>query len=140
MANNAGSQEAQLHWLALHLVPGLGTGNAVKLIRKLGAPQAVFHASVSELESCGLRAAVAQSIVSGVSFEEAAAEAQKVRAAGAEIVTFHDPRYPESLKEIYDPPILLYARGQSDLLQSFKIAVVGSRRPSPYGIAVAEKL
>jgi DNA processing protein len=140
MANQAGSQEALLHWLALHLVPGLGTGNAVKLIRKLGTPQAIFHASVSELESCGLRAAVAQNIVSGVSFEEAAAEAERVRAAGVEVLTFHDPRYPEPLKEIYDPPILVYARGRTDLLGSFQIAVVGSRRPSPYGTAVAERL
>lgn len=140
MANHAGSQEALLHWLALHLVPGLGTGSAVKLIRKLGSPQAIFHASVSELESCGLRAAVAQSIVSGISFEEATAEADKIKAAGAEIVTLYDPRYPESLKEIYDPPILLYARGRVDLLRSFKIAVIGSRRPSPYGAAVSEKL
>jgi DNA processing protein len=140
MANPAGGQEAELHWLALHLVPGLGTGNAVKLIRKLGSPQAVFHSSVTELESCGLRAAVAQSIVSGVPFEEAAAEAGKIKAAGAEVVTFHDPRYPEPLKEIYDPPILLYTRGRTELLSAFKIAVVGSRRPSPYGTAVAEKL
>ena len=140
MANPTGSQEALLHWLALHLVPGLGTGNAVKLIRKLGTPQAVFHASLTELEGCGLRAAVAQSIVSGVSFEDAAKELDKVRAAGAEIVTFHDPRYPRSLKEIYDPPILLYARGRPDLLGAFQLAVVGSRRPSPYGNAVAERL
>ncbi|MBI3666701.1 MAG: DNA-protecting protein DprA [Acidobacteria bacterium] len=140
MATLAGSQEAQLYWLALHLVPGLGTGNAVRLIRKLGSPQAVFHASLTELEGCGLRAAVAQSIVSGVSFEDAAAEAEKVRAAGAEIVTWSDPRYPECLKEIFDPPVLLYARGRVELLRSFQIAVVGSRKPSPYGRAVAEKL
>jgi DNA processing protein len=100
----------------------------------------VFHASVSELESCGLRAGVAQSIVSGVSFEEAAAEMDKMRAAGAEVVTLEDSRYPEALKEIYDPPILLYCRGCTELLASRQIAVVGSRRPSPYGSAVAAKL
>jgi len=140
MAHHAGSQEALLHWLALHLAPGLGHGNAVKLIRTLGSPQAVFHASVSELESRGLRSAVAQSIVSGVSFEDAAAEADKIRAAGVEVVTLDDPRYPDPLKEIYDPPILLYARGRIDLLRSYQIAVVGSRRPTPYGTAVASKL
>ncbi len=140
MATTVAGQEALLHWLALHLVPGLGTSNAVKLIRTLGAPQAVFHSSVSELEACGLRPAVAQSIVSGVSFEDAAAEAEKARAAGAEIITFHDPRYPDALKEIFDPPLLLYARGRTDILQAFKIAIVGSRRPSPYGYAVTDKL
>ena len=140
MASRAGSQEALLHWLALRLVPGLGTANAFRLLQKLRTPEAIFHSSVSELESFGVRGAVAQSIVSGVSFEDAAAEADKVKAAGAEIVTLHDVRYPESLKEIYDPPILLYARGRVDLLRSFQIAIVGSRRPSTYGTAVAEKL
>ena len=140
MASPASGQEALLYWLALHLVPGLGTSNAVKLIRRLGSPERVFHASVSELGACGVRAAVAQSIVSGVSFEEAAAEAERVRAAGVEILPLHDPRYPAALKEIYDPPILLYARGRTELLAESKIAVVGSRRPSPYGTAVACKL
>ena len=140
MAHDAGSQEALLHWLALHLVPGLGPGGAFKLIGKLGTPQNIFHASVSELGACGVRPAVAQSIVSGVSFEEAAAEAGRARAAGAEIVTLHDPRYPEALKEIYDPPILLYVRGRTELLRSFQVAVVGSRRPTPYGESVAAKL
>lgn len=140
MATLAGSQEALLHWLALHLVPGLGTANAFKLIRGIGSPQSVFHASVSELEGYGIRAAVAQSIVSGVSFEDGAAEMEKIQAAGAEVITLHDPRYPEVLKEIYDPPILLYARGRTELLGSLQIAMVGSRRPSPYGMAVAGKL
>src|SRR5579885_1843106 len=135
MASRAGSQEALLHWLALRLVPGLGTANAFRLLQKLRTPEAIFHSSVSELESFGVRGAVAQSIVSGVSFEDAAAEADKVKAAGAEIVTLHDVRYPESLKEIYDPPILLYARGRVDLLRSFQIAIVGSSRPSTYGTA-----
>jgi DNA processing protein len=140
MASPATGQEALLYWLALHLVPGLGSGNAVKLIRKLGSPERVFHASVSELEACGARPGVAQSIVSGVSFEDAAAEADRVRAAGAQIITLHDPSYPPLLKEIYDPPILLYARGCAGLLSAHQIAVVGSRRPSPYGTAVANKL
>lgn len=140
MVNHAGSQEALLHWLALHLVPGLGTTLASRLIRRLGNPQRIFHASVSELESHGLRAGVAQSIVSGVPFEEAAAEMEKIQAAGVEVVTLADERYPELLKEIYDPPILLYVRGRTELLRSYKMAVVGSRRPSPYGTAVAAKL
>ena len=140
MVNHAGSQEALLHWLALHLVPGLGTTLASRLIRRLGSPQGIFHASVSELESCGLRAGVAQSIVSGVAFEEAATELEKIQAVGAEVITLQDERYPDLLKEIYDPPILLYVRGRTELLRSYKMAVVGSRRPSPYGTAVAAKL
>ncbi len=139
MAAASSGREAQLDWSALHLVPGLGARNALKLIRAFGNPGAVFHASLTELRSCGIRRAVADAVHSGLSFEDAAAELKKVTEAGAEIVTFHDPRYPARLKEIYDPPILLYARGRAELLATDSVAIVGSRRPTPYGRSVAEK-
>ena len=140
MAAVSSGREAQLYWLALHLVPGLGARNALKLIRAFGSPEAVFHASLSELRSCGIREAVADAIHSGLSFEDAAEDRDRAAAAGAEIVSFQDPGYPPRLKEIYDPPILLYARGRIDLLGAHSIAIVGTRRATPYGRGVAEKL
>ncbi len=50
------------------------------------------------------------------------------------------PRYPARLKEIFDPPIVLFARGRLDLLQSVMLGVVGTRRPTAYGIAATERL
>jgi DNA processing protein len=141
MTPASAGQQAQLYWLALHLVPGLGTRNALKLIRHFGDPQRIFHASLTELKACAeLPLAVAESIHSGITFEDASAEANKAKAIQAEIIPFPDPRYPQRLKEIFDPPILLYARGRTELLGSHQIAVVGTRRPTPYGRAVAQKL
>ncbi len=140
MPTEPSGQEAQLYWLALHLVPGLGARNALKLIRTFGDPQGVFHASLSELRGSGLRAAVAEAIHAGTSFEDANGEAGRVAQAGVDVITFQDSRYPERLKEIFDPPILLYARGRAELLRESSVALVGSRRPTPYGQAVAEKL
>ena len=140
MATASSSQQTQLYWLALHLIPGLGTRNALKLVRSFGNPQAVFHASLTELKACGLRAAVAEAIHSGITFEDAGAELEKTRQAEIEIVSYQDGRYPRCLKEIFDPPILLYARGRVELLSGHNLAVVGSRRPSPYGMSVAQKL
>ena len=140
MVTAATGREAQLFWLALHLVPGLGVRNALKLIRKFGSPERVFHASLTELRDCGLREAIAESIHSGTSFEDADAERNKVEQCGAEIISIHDARYPERLKEIFDPPILLYARGRSECLSGEHLAIVGSRRPTPYGMAVGRKL
>ena len=139
MATASSSRNAELYWLALHLVPGLGARNALKLIRTFGNPQAIFHASFTELKSCGLRAAVSEAIHSGISFEDASAEVERAQAAGAEVVAFQDARYPERLREIYDPPTLLYARGRTELLSSDTMAIVGSRRPTPYGTGVAQK-
>ncbi len=50
------------------------------------------------------------------------------------------PRYPQALREIFDPPVVLFARGRVELLGSLALAMVGTRRPTPYGVAVAERL
>ncbi|MEI9972456.1 MAG: DNA-processing protein DprA [Ignavibacteriota bacterium] len=84
--------------------------------------------------------AVAQSIASGITFEDAAAQHDKMAESGAFLITMGDPRYPQPLREIFDPPILLFARGRVELLKSLAVAVVGTRRPTPYGLAVAERL
>jgi DNA processing protein len=134
------SREEELYWLALKMVPGLGTRTSVKLLDRFRTPQAIFRASRTELEAAGLSGVVAQSVASGITFEDAAAQHDKMAESGAVVVTMGDPRYPQPLREIFDPPILLFARGRVELLQSLAVAVVGTRRPTPYGIAVAERL
>ena len=132
--------EEELYWLALRLTQGLGTRRAGQLLERLRTPQAIFRASVAELEGAGLPGALARSIASGISFEDAADQQQKARDAGVTLIPLHDARYPEPLRKIYDPPPLLFARGRAELMNSVAIGVVGTRRPTPYGLAAAEKL
>ena len=106
------SREEELHWLALTLVPGLGTRTAGKLLDRFRTPQAVFRASRTELEAAGVKGAVAQSIASGCSFEDAVDQQQKMAERGTVAITLSDPRYPALLREIFDPPVLLFARGR----------------------------
>jgi len=134
------SREEELHWIALKLVPGLGTRNASKLIAQFHSPQAIFRSSRSELQAAGISGALAQSITSGCTFEDAVVQQEKMLETSTEIVTVNDPRYPPLLKEIFDPPIFIFARGRFDLLQSTMLGVVGTRRPTPYGLAVTERL
>jgi DNA processing protein len=134
------SREEELHWLALRLVPGLGTRKSGQLIERFRSPQAVFRASRSELEAVGIPGSVAQSILSGCTFEDAVAQQDKMAAAGVTAIPISDPRYPRPLGEIFDPPLLLFARGRLELLGSLMVGVVGTRRPTPYGVAVAERL
>ncbi|MBV8070987.1 MAG: DNA-protecting protein DprA [Acidobacteriaceae bacterium] len=129
-----------LHWLALQMVPGLGTVSVLKLLKALKSPQAVFRASTSELEGLGISPGQARNVASGCSFDDALEQQQKALSAGAAIVPLHDPRYPARLREIFDPPLVLFALGKLDLLATYSIAVVGTRRPTPYGIAAAERL
>jgi DNA processing protein len=113
---------------------------AGKLLRELGSPQAVFNASLTELEAQHLPAAVAQAIHSHRPLSDAAKELAAAQAAGVKLLTWDEPEYPARLREIYDPPPLLYVRGNIGLLGKHLISVVGSRRPTPYGNQMAERL
>jgi len=122
------------------MTPGLGTRTAVQLIETFRTPEAVFRASRSELEAAGISSGLAQSIASGCAFDDAVTQQQKLAEAGAVAIPFTDPRYPSRLKDIFDPPPLLFARGNVDLLQELAIGIVGTRRPTAYGTTVAARL
>jgi DNA processing protein len=92
------------------------------------------------LEAAGLAGSVAQSLASGCSFEDASVMQQNMLDTGAALITRVDERYPPRLAEIFDPPIVLFARGRIELLSELMIGVVGTRRPTPYGTAVAERI
>jgi DNA processing protein len=134
------SADEQLHWLALKLIPGLGARKSAYLIERMRTPQAVFRASRSELEAMGLPPATAQTIASGCTFEDAVLQQQRLLDAGAALVPITSPEYPPALREIFDPPLVLFVRGRIELLQSLMIAIVGTRRPTAYGTAAAERL
>ena len=129
-----------LEWLALSLTSGLGPTKARKLVEHFGSAEAVFHASLTELEGTGIKAVSAQSIATGKSAELAREEIARTSAAGVMIVSGEDAYYPARLKEIYDPPLVLYVRGDPEVLTRPGIAMVGTRHPTPYGSGMAERL
>jgi DNA processing protein len=129
-----------LGWVALALTPGLGPRLAGKLLTEFGAPEAVFNASLTALEAQRLPAAVAQAIHSRQPMSAAAKELAQAQAAGCRLLTWDETEYPTRLREIYDPPPLLYVRGNIGLLNRHIISIVGTRRPSAYGNQMAEKL
>jgi DNA processing protein len=129
-----------LEWLALTLTPGLGPTKSRKLVEHFGSPEAVFRASLTELESTGIQAVSAQSIATGKSAELARKEQAKAADAGVTVLSMDDPLYPPRLKEIYDPPLILYVRGEAEVLTKPGIAMVGTRHPTPYGSGMAERL
>jgi DNA processing protein len=134
------TSETSMQWLALALTPGLGPTKARRVIEFFGSVQALFRASLTELEAAGLRAVSAQSLGTGRSMELAQDELGKAAAADARIVALDDPGYPTQLKQIYDPPLVLYVRGNEASISQPGIAVVGTRHPTPYGSGMAERL
>jgi DNA processing protein len=136
----AQKSEEELHWLALRLLPGLGNRMAMRLLNAIGSPAGIFRASASELESLGVSSDVVRSLATGTVFEQAAREAEQARQLGASFLMIRDAAYPALLKEIFDPPLLLYARGDLALVGAPAIGIVGTRRPTAYGRAMAERL
>ncbi|MGP8156546.1 MAG: DNA-processing protein DprA [Candidatus Acidiferrales bacterium] len=129
-----------LGWLALALTPGLGARMAGKLLREFGSPEAIFSASLTALEAQRLPAAVAQAIHSHQPWSDAAKELAQVQEARCRLLTWDEPAYPSRLREIYDPPPILYVRGNIELLNRHMISIVGARRPTPYGNQMSLKL
>ena len=104
--------DASLTWLALALTPGLARRLCARLLRKIGSPDRIFHASLTELESCSLPARVAQAIHNKEAFKRAAKELAAIRnIPGCRLLNWTEPEYPQTLLQIYDPPVLLYLRG-----------------------------
>ncbi len=139
-ASASTTNETSMQWLALALTPGLGPTKARRVIEFFGSVQALFRASLTELEAAGLRAVSAQSLGTGRSMELAQDELGKAAAAGARIVALDDPGYPAQLKQIYDPPLILYVRGNEAVISQPGIALVGTRHPTPYGSGMSERL
>jgi DNA processing protein len=132
--------ENRLAMLALVLTPSLGPKRIVDALARLRAPDQVFALTLTELEGLDFPAGAAQFIFDGKARRAADEEWRKISQQGGTIVTLGCAEYPERLKEIYDPPPVLWVRGNVQLLARPSIAVVGTRHPSPYGAGVAEML
>src|SRR5512137_2566608 len=114
MAAPAPETSNSLYWLALALTPGLGPMRGRKLAEHFGKIEDIFQASLTELEALNLQAQSAQHIALGKSLELAHEEYSKALAEGIHIIARGEPAWPERLSEIYDPPLVLYIRGNMD--------------------------
>ena len=129
-----------LAWLAMVLTPGLGARRVLRAMRPLEEPAAIFRMPLTALEGLQLPSVAARFIAEGKARVAAEQEWQRAEQAGCSLMTFADADYPERLREIFDPPPVLWVRGDRALLSRPAIAVVGTRHPSPYGSGMAEML
>ncbi|RXH55028.1 Rossmann fold nucleotide-binding protein Smf [Granulicella sibirica] len=139
-ATQAGSETRRLAWMALTLTPGMGPTRIARAVQRLGQAELLFEASLTELESLNLPSKSAQFIADGRARTLAEDEVRRLIDTGGSFLTFDDPAYPERLREIFDPPAVLWIRGNPGILGLPGIAVVGTRQPTPYGAGMAERL
>jgi DNA processing protein len=127
--------------VALNMVPKVGSVKVRLLLRHFSSPGKVLEASESALKRVdGISEKTAQSIVKWREYVNIDDEFAKVQKAGLHIVTLLDEEYPNNLKEIYDPPIILYVKGKLEPQDKYSIALVGSRRATLYGRETAQKI
>jgi DNA processing protein len=111
------------------------------LVDALGSADAVLRASASTLRGVrGCPRHVAQAIAAFDGWAAVDAELDRLTALGGQLLTVTSERYPLHLRRIHDPPSVLYALGEWQADEGRVVAVVGSRRATPYGIATATRL
>jgi len=128
-------------WISLNMTPQIGPRAATKLLEKFGAAENVFHARRNELESLRLKPESIESILKREFHDKAEEELERVRNLGGDVLILDDGGYPYLLREIADPPITLYVKGDwQTCFDAPCVAIVGSRRCSTYGANASEML
>lgn len=127
--------------VALNLIPNVGPVRFRQLLNHFGDPPQILAARKEALLRVqGISDAVAESIATWESSIDLAAELRRIEEFGCHVVTWEDEDYPELLRQIYDPPILLYVKGALTRADKNSVALVGSRMTTAYGMNTARKL
>jgi DNA processing protein len=132
--------DERVAWLALALTPGLGPRRILRAVDRAGAAARILEMRLTELEGLQFPAGSVQFIADGRARGAANQQLEELVKTGGSFLTYTDEAYPERLREIFDPPPLLWLRGNAKLLAEPSIAVVGTRHPTPYGSGMAEML
>ena len=130
-----------LEILCLQSIDGLGPNRIMRLIHSFQNKKSVLDATFEELSRIeNINHVLAKKIIDFKDTSFAEKQLQHAKNGNIQLISYWDSDYPDSLKAIYDPPVLLFAKGDSRLLKSDGIAIVGTRRASSYGKSIAEKL
>ncbi len=132
--------QAKYYLIGLNLIPEITPRRMGIMLSRFSSPQAVWEAPVEEIASLPGFTNVAEKIIKKRDRGAIERELELTTKLGARIVTMLDPDYPPLLREIDDPPAVLYMKGKGEIDASRTLAIVGTRRASGYGRAVAHKL
>ncbi len=121
------------YWIGFNKVHGIGPARLRALIDAFGSVEAAWHAPADALREVGLDRRSLANLVQARSDLDLDAEVARVADAGVDVLTWDDPRYPERLMAINDPPPVLYVRGDLRPDDDWAVAMVGTRHASAYG-------
>lgn len=130
----------QAYWIALSCLTPLGARRIRRLVEAFGSAENAYTAGRDDLIAAGLPLRAAETVCRERQAIDPDEAARKVQSCGISVLTLYDAGYPDLLRQIYDPPAVLFFRGDIGVLAAPCVAVVGSRQASVYGRTVAEKL
>lgn len=141
LSNESSSEQAIHDAVLLSLTPGVGPRTQKALLARFGRASDILDAAPSELRQvAGVGPKLAQAIAKARSTIDAQGELEFCRKNGVRILSDEDDEYPRVLREIEDPPKVLFLRGSLAPQDALSIAIVGSRHATQYGVGQAEKL
>ncbi|MEX1111024.1 MAG: DNA-processing protein DprA [Chthoniobacterales bacterium] len=127
--------------VALNMIPQMGPVRLRRLLERFGSAEKILPARTDQLSAVeGVGRVLADNISRWQEFADPAAELKKAADLGARVITGEDDEYPSALREIHDPPIVLYVRGHLTDRDRHTVAVVGSRKATHYATESAKKL
>ena len=128
------------YWVGFNLIPQIGPVKVRRLLDHFGDLATAWTAGAHELAEAGLDQRALQNLLSTRHKIDLDAELEKIARAGVQVLTWADPTYPAHLSAISNPPPVLYIKGEIHPEDEWAIAVVGTRRASPYGREVTRQL
>ncbi len=132
--------DRRAYWVLLSQVAGIGPLWFARLVDRFGGAEAAWRAPELELAASGLEARALRSLLDLRSRRDPAAEWARLERLGIAVLTLDDTGYPPRLREIADPPPVLYVRGEISPADEWAVAVVGTRRATAYGRQVAARV
>jgi DNA processing protein len=135
-----GDLEEKRYWIALNLIPNLGPKKFRVLLEAFDSPRKIWEALPEELAAIPAFAASVERFVHYRERVDVERELREIERRALKILTLADSEYPRPLRAIDDPPPVLYLKGEYVAKDELALAIVGTRRPSPYGRMIAEKL
>jgi DNA processing protein len=136
----AASVDERIYWVLLTMVKQIGPSRFKLLLDRFGSAEAAWQASLLSLAGAGLERRAIESLGKLRQETDPEAEWKRIGEQGVSVVILDDPAYPNALREIADPPPVLYVRGELSPADDWAIAVVGTRRASPYGRQATERI
>ena len=128
------------YWVGFNKVMGIGPARLRALLDFFGSVEAAWHASPEELREIGLDRRSITNLLAARKTLDLQSELDRLAAAGVTLLTWDSPDYPINLRNIYDPPPVIYVRGELAPEDDWAVALVGTRRATVYGKEAARQL